>query len=163
MLVFFPVHVLHKKSAEPWVHVLANRGYNYCSSKYFCGLGCFIAAYTHIHTHIYLHTGLISLISLSGSAVTPSCLGQTWSSLPAFRSLGMVAVWLCLDWSLTSLLRTTTPPLSTTATVSLLPSPSSPSDQLSTCHSHLASTLAPVVSSSWFSSPLPATISPWCV
>lgn len=60
------------------------------------------------HTHLHLHTWLISLISLNGSAVTPSCLGQTWSGLPAFRSLGMVAVWLCLDWPLTSLLRTTT-------------------------------------------------------
>lgn len=106
-----------KQSAEPWVPVLANRGKSYCSSKYFCGLGCLIGAYRCTHTH--LHSELISLISLSGSAVTLSCLGQTWSSLPAFRSLGMVAVTLCLDWPLTSLLRTTTPPLSTTVTVSL--------------------------------------------
>lgn len=35
--------------------------------------------------------------SLGASAVTPSCLGQTWGSLPAFRSWEELAVWLGLD------------------------------------------------------------------
>lgn len=56
--------------------------------------------------------------SLGASAVTPSCLGQTWGSLPAFRSWEELAVWFGLDWPLTSLLRTTAPPLSTSATAS---------------------------------------------
>lgn len=95
--------------------------------------------------------------SLGASAVTPSCLGQTWGSLPAFRSWEELAVWLGLDWPLTSLLRTMAPPLSTSATASpsLCLSVLSFSDRLSTCHSHLASTLAPVLSSSWSVQPSP--------
>ena len=152
-----------KTSAEPWVRALEKKEEIVIVPINTSVVWDASLEHTHTctHTHTDLHTGLISLISLSESAVSPSCLGQTWSSLPAFRSLGMVAVWLFLDWPLTSLLRTTEPPLSTPATVPL--SLSSPSDQLSTCHSHLASALAPVVSSSWFSSALPATISPWCV
>lgn len=84
--------------------------------KDFCGLGmlhCCIYRDTHQHTE------LISLISLSGSAVTPSCLGQT--SAVYLRS-DPWEWWLSASvWTgpLTSLLRTTTPPLSSTVTVSL--------------------------------------------
>lgn len=115
-----------------------------------------------MQTHTHLHSELISLISLSESAVTLSCLGQTWSSLPV-QILGNGGCQ-----TLSGLALNKSPQDNHTTIInhcyrfslSLPLSPSFSSDQLSTCHSHLASTLAPVVSSSWFSSPLPLPPSP---
>lgn len=133
------------------------KGISYCSSKYFCGLGCFICTYTDSHTH--LHTELISLISLSGKSCNSKLFGP---NLEQFTCIQIPGNGGCL--ALSGLALNKSPQDNHTTIINYCYCVSLfPSDQLSTCHSHLVSTLAPVVSSSWFSSPLPASISPWCV
>lgn len=58
----------------------AGWGNSYCSNKWFSVLGWLATAH---QPHTYLPSWCISLISLSGRAVTLSGLGQTWSTLPA--------------------------------------------------------------------------------